>query len=113
MPTQAIAIVLQKLLTNTVKHGSLSRKGASVSVSWERRIGADGAPHAVIARRETGGPPAKAPRHSSYGTSLIRNLIPHQLGGSVDLVFAPEGLCCNIEIPLTERTPKFSPNLTS
>ena len=33
---------------------------------------------------------------------VFRNLIPHQLGGAVDLVFAPEGLRCEIEIPLSE-----------
>jgi hypothetical protein len=25
---------------------------------------------------------------------------PHELGGRVDLVFASDGVCCNIEIPL-------------
>jgi two-component sensor histidine kinase len=54
----------------------------------------------VIAWRETGGPPTKVPDHSSYGTRLIRNLIPHELGGTVDLVFALEGVRCDIEIPL-------------
>jgi two-component sensor histidine kinase len=32
-----------------------------------------------------------------YGTSLIRELIPHELGGTVDLVFAAEGTNCRIE----------------
>jgi len=41
-----------------------------------------------------------APTQSGYGTNLIRELIPHELGGKVDLVFAAEGACCRIEIPL-------------
>jgi len=98
--TQALAMVLQELVTNAVKYGSLSTPNGKVSVNWERRGGADGAMCVVIVWRETGGPSTKAPSHSSYGTNLIRNLIPHELGGAVDLVFAPEGLRCDFEIPL-------------
>jgi two-component sensor histidine kinase len=36
----------------------------------------------------------------SFGTSLIRDLIPHELGGSVDLVFETAGVSCKIEVPL-------------
>jgi len=36
---------------------------------------------------------------SSYGISLIRDLIPYELGGNVDLVFAPDGAFCRIEFP--------------
>jgi two-component sensor histidine kinase len=39
---------------------------------------------------------------SSYGTNLICNLIPHELGGTVDLVFAKEGVNCRIEIPVRQ-----------
>jgi two-component sensor histidine kinase len=39
---------------------------------------------------------------SSYGINLIRNLIPHELGGKVDLVFAAEGVSCRIEIPIKQ-----------
>jgi two-component sensor histidine kinase len=100
--TEAVAMVLQELVTNAVKYGSLSTLCGKVLVNWERRDGADGAQRMVIAWREIGGPPAKAPSRSSYGTNLIRDLIPHELGGTVDLVFAPEGLRCDIEISLKE-----------
>jgi hypothetical protein len=36
---------------------------------------------------------------SGYGTSVICDLIPYELGGTVDLVHAPEGVRCRIEIP--------------
>jgi hypothetical protein len=35
-----------------------------------------------------------------YGVNLIRDLIPHELGGAVDLTFQSDGACCKIEIPL-------------
>jgi two-component sensor histidine kinase len=50
--------------------------------------------------RELDGPPVAAEVQSGYGTSLIRDLVPHELGGIADLVFASDGLVCRIEIPL-------------
>jgi len=41
-----------------------------------------------------------APTQFGFGTSLIRDLIPHELGGSVDLAFGAQGVCCRIEVPL-------------
>ena len=54
----------------------------------------------MIEWRESGGPLVAAPTRSSYGTSLIRELIPHELGGTVDLAFPPEGVSCRIVLPL-------------
>jgi two-component sensor histidine kinase len=98
--TQAVAMVLQELVTNAVKYGSLSTPHGEVSVQWDRRTGPDETVRVVISWREIGGPPTSAPDHFSYGTNLIRDLIPHELGGTVDLAFATEGLHCDIEIPL-------------
>jgi two-component sensor histidine kinase len=49
--------------------------------------------------KETGGPPIPASISPGYGTSVIKELIPYELGGAVDLVFAPEGVRCRLEIP--------------
>jgi PAS domain S-box-containing protein len=97
--TQAVAMVLQELATNAVKYGALSTPRGRVSVSWERRPGADAAPLTIV-WRELGGPATAAPTRMGYGTNLIRDLIPHELGGTVDLAFAPDGVYCTIEIPL-------------
>jgi PAS domain S-box-containing protein len=93
--TQAVAMVLHELVTNAAKYGALSSPNGRVSVQWE---GPDGS--LSIEWRETDGPPvaASAPQ-SGYGTSLIRDLIPHELGGKVDLVMSPEGVRCTIVVP--------------
>jgi two-component sensor histidine kinase len=57
-------------------------------VSWNR-VGADAAATLTITWRELGGPLIKVPAKSGYGSSLIRNLIPHDLGGTVDLQSYP------------------------
>jgi PAS domain S-box-containing protein len=97
--TQAVAMVIHELVTNAAKHGALSCPDGSVSVSWHR-TSADAAAILTITWRELGGPPIKAPVRSGYGSGLIRDLIPHELGGSVDLTFSSDGACCKIEIPL-------------
>jgi PAS domain S-box-containing protein len=98
--TQAVAMVLHELVTNAVKYGALSTSGGRVSVSWDRRQNGDGRTLVVIEWRELGGPPIMAPIQSGYGTSLIRDLIPHELGGTADLEFASDGVCCRVEIPI-------------
>jgi PAS domain S-box-containing protein len=94
---QAMAMVLHELITNSAKYGALSTLDGRVEVSWDRK------PHAAdkltIVWRELGGPPVTAVVPSGYGTELIRNLVPHELGGTVDLSFAPDGVICRIEIP--------------
>jgi two-component sensor histidine kinase len=98
--TQAIAMVLHELVTNAAKYGALSVPAGRVSVSWNRRRNGNAAESLTIEWRETGGPPIGAAIQPGYGTGLIRDLIPHELSGAVDLVFAKEGVCCRIEAPL-------------
>jgi len=99
--TQSVAMVIHELVTNAAKHGALSSLHGSVSVSWQR-TGTDAAAILTITWREVGGPPIMAPVRSGYGSGLIRDLIPHELGGTVDLIFQSDGARCEIEIPLGE-----------
>ena len=98
--TQAVAMVLHELATNAAKYGALATSGGRVSVIWDRRSSGNAADNLMIAWREIGGPPVAAPIQSGFGTDLIRNLIPHELGGIVDLTFASDGVFCKIEFPL-------------
>ena len=43
-------------------------------------------------------PPVEAPGNPGYGTSTIRDLIPYEFGGAVDLVLAPDGVRCRLEL---------------
>jgi two-component sensor histidine kinase len=92
--------VLHELVTNAAKYGALSSPEGRVSVSWDRLSGGTGPATLAIAWREFGGLPVAATAKSGYGTSLIRDLIPHELGGTVDLELAPDGVRCRIVIPL-------------
>lgn len=101
--TQAVAMALHELVTNAVKYGALSNPNGHVSVSWDRQDGEDGTARVRIEWQETGGPSVVSPANPGYGTSLIRELIPHELGGMVDLTFAPNGVSCKIDVPIEQR----------
>jgi PAS domain S-box-containing protein len=98
---QAIMRVLHELATNAAKHGALSIPGGRVSVNWDCKPNGDRT-NLMLVWQELAGPPVKSEGQSSYGTNLIRNLIPHELGGKVDLMFAPDGVCCRIELPIKQ-----------
>jgi two-component sensor histidine kinase len=93
--TQAVARVLHELATNAAKYGALSVPNGRVSVTWDRSSG--NAANLEFVWREFDGPPVVLGKRVGYGTNLIRNLIPHELGGEVDLVFATDGVSCRIE----------------
>jgi PAS domain S-box-containing protein len=101
--TQAVAMALHELVTNAVKYGSLSNPNGHVSVNWDRENDEKTLTRVMIEWRETGGPPVQKSPKLGYGTSLIRELIPHELGGTVDLIFAPDGVCCKINVPIEQR----------
>jgi PAS domain S-box-containing protein len=100
MATQSVAMVLHELVTNAAKYGALSTPDGRVSVAWHRHPNMDASAKLLIEWQETGGPAVVADVRSGYGTNLIRDLIPHELGGKVELLFMPGGACCKIEIPL-------------
>jgi PAS domain S-box-containing protein len=96
---QALAMVLHELVTNAAKYGALSTPHGRVEVNWDHGPREDAA-NLSIAWRELGGPAVAASPGFRYGVGIIRDLIPQELGGSVELAFASGGVCCKIEIPL-------------
>src|SRR5262245_17989277 len=96
--TQAVAMVLHELTTNAAKYGAFSTPNGHVRLRWRwHRNG--GPPRLLIDWKEIGGPPVVAPKRSGYGTCVIREVIPFELGGAVDLAFASDGVRCRLDIP--------------
>jgi PAS domain S-box-containing protein len=96
---QAMAMVLHELATNAAKYGALSTKSGRVSIRWDRQLNGRPQSHLTFEWKEIGGPPVAVLGQSGYGTSTIRDLIPYEFGGTVDLVFAPEGVRYYLELP--------------
>jgi len=100
--SQAMAMVLHELVTNSAKYGALSVPTGRVSISWDSKPNGHAAASLEFVWREFGGPPTTAEGRSGYGTRLIRELVPYELAGMVDLNLAAEGVNCKIEFPLEQ-----------
>jgi two-component sensor histidine kinase len=97
--TQALAVVLHELATNAAKYGALSTPQGRVSVRWEWRANG-GVPESLqLEWHEQGGPVVEVPEQAGFGSSVICDLIPYELGGTVELKFAPDGVRCIVIIP--------------
>jgi PAS domain S-box-containing protein len=96
--TQALSMALHELATNSVKHGALGSPGGTLAVSWEE----DAAAGLLRIRwQEQGGPAlAGAPGRLGFGSRVIRATICTQLGGTLKEAWHPEGLVCDIALPL-------------
>jgi PAS domain S-box-containing protein len=95
---QSVAMVLHELTTNAAKYGAFSDRNGRVLLGWRWLSNGSGGGLA-IEWQEIGGPPVMAPNGSGYGTSVINELVPFELGGKVDLAFAPDGVICRMELP--------------
>jgi two-component sensor histidine kinase len=92
--SNAVAMVFHELATNAAKYGALSRAGGHVSVRWTQTGDV-----LRIEWKETGGPRVEAPARQGYGSTLIRDLLTYEIGGSVDLEFETDGVRCTIQLP--------------
>jgi PAS domain S-box-containing protein len=97
--TEALAMVLHELATNAAKYGALSVAHGKVFVIWGYRADGAGPQDLRISWQEVAGPPVAHPLRSGYGISLIRELIPRELGGKVDVAFATDGMRGTLELP--------------
>jgi len=109
--TQAVAMVLHELTTNAAKYGGLSARGGGVLLRWRWLRNGSGA-RLAIEWQEAAGPQVAPPSRSGYGMSIVREVIPFELGGSVDLEFTADGVRCRLEIPagwVSKEDPQRSP----
>ncbi|WP_404382590.1 sensor histidine kinase [Caenispirillum salinarum] len=102
----ALTLTLHELATNAAKHGALSDGTGRVDLSWEvaAESGND-SPVLEVVWNEAGGPPVAEPGRSGFGIRLIRRVVPHDLGGTVDLRFEPTGAVCRLTMPMREVSP--------
>lgn len=100
---QSLALVIHELATNAVKYGCLSSEQGQLMVSWEVGDMKAGVPGLRLTWTERGGPAVPAGAGASrngFGTRLIHSSIERQLGGSLSLDWATEGLVALLEVPL-------------
>jgi light-regulated signal transduction histidine kinase (bacteriophytochrome) len=97
----ALSMALHELLTNALKHGALSTERGRVSIEWNMDAvgGALG-----IRWKETGGPTLTPPVVPGTGIDLVVRTIKDDLRGNVEFVFALDGLCCDVRLPVGDSS---------
>ena len=98
-PAVSLSMVIHELCTNAVKHGALSAPAGRVSISWSI-FSQDNLKRFKLHWKERGGPPVHEPSRRSFGSRLIEQALPGQLQGEARLRFEPDGLSCEVNIPL-------------
>jgi PAS domain S-box-containing protein len=92
-------MVFHEMLTNAAKYGALSKPTGRVDVGWRVDRRSNGG-EVRLKWVESGGPPVEPRKGKGFGSRLIERGLEQEAGGSVDFDFAPEGLRCEIRIPL-------------
>lgn len=90
-----VALVVHELVTNSAKYGAFKDSRGSISIELER----ENAGPLKLTWRETASSVITPPTRRGFGSTLIERAIPHELGGTVDLNFRPEGLEATLLIP--------------
>jgi two-component sensor histidine kinase len=100
-PNAAVTLnmAFHELATNALKYGALSKPEGRVEVSWDL----DGEGVVAIAWRECGGPPVTAPVARGFGSRLIEQALPREMGGEAVMDFEPSGLRCRMRLPLSAK----------
>lgn len=95
-----LSLVLHELATNAVKYGAWSSDAGRVEIAWAREEGPE--PHVRLVWRERGGPPVEPPSRQGFGTTIVRSAFRAGEGASVELRFEPEGVVCEMRLPLRD-----------
>lgn len=99
---EMLSLVFHELATNALKYGALSVPGGRVDVTW--RVGErEAKPQIHVTWRESGVKLQGQPARRGFGSDLIENLVPYELGGMGRLQFATDGLTCTLKLPLSEK----------
>jgi two-component sensor histidine kinase len=94
-----LSLMFHELATNAAKYGALSAAGGWELITWSVTPGEIGQ-ILDIQWREQGGPRVAPPSRQGFGTRLIERSLLGGHHGSAALDFKPEGLCCDISLPL-------------
>jgi len=96
-----VAMALHELLTNSIKHGALSRPEGRITLAWEIGRREDGDRLSLVWREE-GGPPTAPPKRRGFGLRLVEHALAVDLDAEVTLAFDPGGFVCRIEGPVPQ-----------
>jgi two-component sensor histidine kinase len=100
----SVAMALNELATNAIKHGALSNPTGRVDLSWTVSDGARG-PEFKLDWRESGGKAPAEPRRTGFGERLLTRGLPRELEGVASATYGPGGLNFTLSAPLASLEP--------
>jgi two-component system CheB/CheR fusion protein len=99
---QLMSLAIHELATNSIKYGALSQSDARLRVIWWR-TGESKSQRLHFEWHEEGMQLAGgAPRPTGFGSNVVQRLIARELQGVGEFTFSDSGMCCIIEVPLSE-----------
>jgi two-component sensor histidine kinase len=96
---QSLSLLFYELMTNSSKHGALSKREGTVTVEWEIKE-SDAGRLFCFRWQEHGHGIIKPPTRQGFGTKLLTRLVPGDLLGQATLNFEPAGFSYELEAPV-------------
>ncbi len=97
---QTFSLLVHELATNASKYGALSQPAGQVNVSWSiEGHGKD----ALFKFKwlESKGPIVAVPTGKGFGRAVLERAVEAEFGGKPRISFDPEGVCYEIDLPLS------------
>jgi len=94
----ALGIAFHELATNAVKYGAFSGDTGCVRIAWTIEPASEGN-RLILTWREENGPRVTPPTRKGFGSRVIERGLAHELGGTTQLDYRPQGVVCTINIP--------------
>ncbi|WP_210528749.1 PAS domain-containing protein [Rubellimicrobium arenae] len=96
---ELMALTVHELTTNAIKYGALAAPDGMIAVEWT--LEGAGPPRLSLRWSETGRVARRpASRRRGFGTELLERMLPYSLGAQTRVDLRPDGLLCEIELPL-------------
>jgi PAS domain S-box-containing protein len=103
---QCLALAVHELATNAVKHGALGQPAGKLLVRWTIEGDIPMLRAKLEWQENEVAMPEGGRKRKGYGTELIERALPYQLGATTKMEFGPNGVRCEIVLPLvTEGVP--------
>jgi PAS domain S-box-containing protein len=106
----ALAMIIQELMTNSVKHGAAGAASGTVTIEWSvANPGEADGPELVMRWSERGGPPMSASVKPGTGLRLVEGFCRFELAGSCRFEFGVDGARHEIRAALNPHAEPLRP----
>jgi two-component sensor histidine kinase len=97
-----LTMILNELCTNATKYGALSKDGGQILLTSTRD---EAVGTLTLHWAERDGPTVNPSGARSFGTRLLEDALPRQMGGQGKLTFPPQGVQFELVVPLKSLAP--------